>query len=124
MSQADLDTILAACKPIPMIMLQCGLPRSPQERANDAWQALGERMGFDFMTVQPIEGEPMTHFTAVPSETKLQRETRENAEKLAAKEAEINTLKADIARIQDRLAELKDETITNLLTEADIQRQQ
>lgn len=27
--------------------------RSQQERANEAWKKLGDRMGFDFMTVEP-----------------------------------------------------------------------
>ena len=53
MTQADLDKIKEACKPVPLIMLQCGMPASPQENANNAWKELGERMGFDGMTVQP-----------------------------------------------------------------------
>lgn len=53
MTEADLAGILEACKSVPMIMLQCGTPRSPQENANAAWQALGDRMGFDHMTVRP-----------------------------------------------------------------------
>lgn len=63
MTQADLDKILAACAPVPMIMLQCGPTRSAQERANDAWADLGERMGFDHMTVKPT-GEGNRFFTA------------------------------------------------------------
>lgn len=31
MTPADLERILDACKPVPMIMLQCGAPRSQQE---------------------------------------------------------------------------------------------
>ena len=53
MTQADLDKILEACKPVPLIMLHGGMPRTPQENANDAWKELGERMGFGGMTVQP-----------------------------------------------------------------------
>lgn len=53
MTQADLDKLLAAMKPVPMIALQCGMPRSQQENANAAWAELGKRMGFDPMTVQP-----------------------------------------------------------------------
>ena len=53
MTQADLDTLLDSMKPTPAIMLQCG-PLSPvQERANAAWARLGEKMGFDPMTVRP-----------------------------------------------------------------------
>lgn len=53
MMQEDLDTLLEACKPVPMIALQCGTPASPQSNANDAWKVLGEKMGFDHMTVVP-----------------------------------------------------------------------
>lgn len=46
-------TLLAAMQPVPMIMLQCGTPRSQQENANDAWKRLGIELGFDGMTVEP-----------------------------------------------------------------------
>ena len=66
MTQADLDKILNACKPVPMIALQCGMPRSPQENANAAWGELGRRMGFDHMTVEPT-GKGNRFFSAVPT---------------------------------------------------------
>ena len=66
MTEEDKQKILSASKPIPMIMLQCGMPRSHQQRANDAWSELGSRMGFDFMTVLP-EGDNDCCFSAVPS---------------------------------------------------------
>lgn len=53
MTHEDLQTLLDAMKPVPMIMLQCGTPRSVQENANSAWARLGEKMGFDPMTVAP-----------------------------------------------------------------------
>ncbi len=53
MSQEQLDKLLDACKPVAMIALQCGTPRSPQANANDAWAALGRELGFDHMTVKP-----------------------------------------------------------------------
>ena len=53
MTEADLANLLDAMKPVPMIALQCGTPRSVQENANAAWARLGERMGFDPMTVAP-----------------------------------------------------------------------
>mgnify|MGYP001562811494 CR=1 FL=1 len=56
MTQAQLDKILEACRPVPMIALQCGRPSSQQENANNAWAALGAEMGFDPMTVRPCEG--------------------------------------------------------------------
>lgn len=53
MSQEQLGKLMEACKPVPAIMLQCPSPASPQENANSAWEALGEEMGFDHMTVSP-----------------------------------------------------------------------
>lgn len=64
MTQEDLDKLISAGKQIPLIMLHLGMPRSPQERANDAWRELGERMGFEYMTVLPIDGESPRFFTA------------------------------------------------------------
>lgn len=53
MSESDLQTLLSAMKPAPAIMLQCGQLRSAQESANAAWCALGDKIGFDGMTVRP-----------------------------------------------------------------------
>jgi hypothetical protein len=58
-----MDKLMEACKPVPMIMLQCGQPRSPQENANTAWEALGKKMGFEHMSVKPNGGNPLD-FTA------------------------------------------------------------
>jgi len=65
MTQNDLDTLLAAMKPVPMVMLQCGEPTSRQENANNAWKALGEKMGFRHMTVRPDGKDPLC-FIAEP----------------------------------------------------------
>jgi hypothetical protein len=62
MSQAQYDKLIEACKPVPMIALQCGSPPTPQERANAAWEALGREMGFKYMTVRP--GRTDLEFTA------------------------------------------------------------
>lgn len=55
MTQAQLDKILEACKPTPALFGSGGVPlfSSPQERANNAWQTLGEEMGFHHMSVEP-----------------------------------------------------------------------
>ncbi len=66
MTSEQLEKILKACKPVPLIMLQCGMPPSPQQSANAAWLALGNEMGFDHMTVEPIPGQPQTVFMAEP----------------------------------------------------------
>lgn len=66
MSEDDLKTILNACKPVRVMMLQCGSPTSPQENANRAWQELGLRLGFVWDTVRPVQGAGQRTFTAVP----------------------------------------------------------
>ena len=63
MTQEQLNAIISACQPVPMIMLQCGNPSSQQERANRAWASLGAEMGFDYMTVRP-NGKGDRFFTA------------------------------------------------------------
>jgi hypothetical protein len=64
MSNAQLARLKEAFRPVPMIMLQCGEPPSQQENANAAWKALGNEMGFDGMTVRPVDGKGPTFFTA------------------------------------------------------------
>lgn len=103
MTEEDLKTILEACKPVPAIMLHiCGGPRSPQENANDAWAALGKKMGFDYMTVQP-SNKGNRFFTAVPSETELQRNERLETQAEANRQREIETLRAEISERQTKL---------------------
>ena len=63
MSEEQLKKLLEACKPVPLVMLQCGMPPTPQKMANIAWEELGEEMGFKYMTVRPI-GEDQKKFTA------------------------------------------------------------
>lgn len=65
MTQADYDELIHAMRPIPLVALQCGMPPSQQEMANDAWKRLGERMGFDGMSVEP-SSRGKVFFTALP----------------------------------------------------------
>ena len=65
MTEAQYEKLISACRPVPMIMLQCGTPRSQQARANDAWKELGNEMGFQHMTVRPT-GKGDRFFTAEP----------------------------------------------------------
>lgn len=67
MTQADLDRILEACKPTPAMWGSGGVPlfSTPQENANRAWAELGQRMGFDPMSVEPTD-KGARFFTAVP----------------------------------------------------------
>jgi len=66
MTQADLDKIMDACKPVPYMVFGGIPPRSPQENANAAWADLGKRMGFDHMPVRPT-GRGDRFFSAVPN---------------------------------------------------------
>ena len=56
MTARQLADLLNACKPVPYIIVGGMPPRSPQERANDAWRALGRELGFVWDTVQSISG--------------------------------------------------------------------
>lgn len=106
MTQADLDKILEACKPVPYIVVGGYAPRSPQENANAAWAELGSRMGFDSTTVRPVDGKGMRSFIAVPSETPTQRAERVAAEEAARRRARADELRASIAAQQKELAML------------------
>lgn len=105
MTKDDLKKILEACRPVPMIALQCGSPSSPQENANRAWAELGGRMGFDHMTVQPT-GQGDRFFTAIPNETEESRERRIAEEAEQQRRAEIGILQSEIAARKARLADL------------------
>ena len=108
MTQADLDKILDACKPTPVMFLGGGTPigGSPQENANAAWSALGKKMGFDHMSVQPIAGKGNLFFSAVPSENETQRAERIAREDEEKKRAEVKRLEGMVAEAQAKLAEL------------------
>ena len=80
--------------------------RSPQEKANAAWRALGKKMGFDHMSVQPIPGKGNLFFSAVPSENETQRAERIAREDEDKKRAEIKRLESVVAEAQNKLAEL------------------
>lgn len=64
MSEKDREVLLEAMKPVPMIALQCGTPPGPQEGANAAWASLGQKMGFEALTVKPVRGKGERFFTA------------------------------------------------------------
>lgn len=56
--------LLEAMKPVPYIMVGGSWPTSRQENANDAWKALGEELGFDWKSVQPVPGKSDDWFSA------------------------------------------------------------
>ena len=108
MTQADLDALLDACKPVPYMVIGGRAPASPQENANRAWARLGEKMGFDPMSVQPVSGQSNRFFTAVPNETETQRIERLAREADGAKRARMVELEGNIAAAQAELASLTD----------------
>ena len=67
MSDEQLDTLLNACQPVPYLVVGGMEPRSPHEKANTAWAALGRELGFKHMTVRP-DGPNQACFTAEPLE--------------------------------------------------------
>lgn len=64
MSEDDLKTLMEACKPVPCILIGDVAPRSSQQNANDAWDKLGRKMGFEPMSVRPVPGKGPKFFTA------------------------------------------------------------
>ena len=64
MTETQLDEILDVCKSVPYLIAGGMLPLSTQERANSAWSRLGDELGFDYMTVRPVSGQPQAVFTA------------------------------------------------------------
>jgi hypothetical protein len=68
MTQAQHDKLMDACKPVPYLIIGGVAPRSQQENANDAWQALGKEMGFRHMTVKPGDGKYVFYAEPVSKE--------------------------------------------------------
>jgi hypothetical protein len=68
MSDEQHARLMKACRPVPMIMLQCGPAPSAYDMAMIAWQELGAEMGFDWNTVEPVRGKDNKYFTAVEKE--------------------------------------------------------
>lgn len=108
MTQTDLETLLAAMKAVPYMVIGGHAPSSQQENANNAWAALGIKMGFDSTTVQPIAGKGNRFFSAVPSENETQRAervAREAEEKRFARAVELKNEIAERQRELDALSE-------------------
>jgi hypothetical protein len=64
MTEEQRDIIMDACRPVPLIAINCGMPPSQQTMANYAWERLGKELGFKYMTVRPIHGLNDYYFTA------------------------------------------------------------
>jgi len=64
MTEKQCKKILDACKPVPYMIFGGREPISQQENTNAAWYQLGNELGFKGMTVEPVSGKSMVHFTA------------------------------------------------------------
>lgn len=111
MTDEDLKVLLDACKPTPVMFLSGGIDigGSPQENANIAWKELGNKYGFDYMTVRPVHGKGQRFFTAVPNETEEQKKERVKVEAAAKKKADIEMLETEIQWRQEKLNRIKAE---------------
>lgn len=74
MSQEQLDRLLAACRPVPYMIVGGMAPPSPQASANVAWKTLAREMGFQWDSVRPVAGKGSAFFTAEPQEAKAEEE--------------------------------------------------
>jgi len=111
MSEENLKELLEACRPTPCILVGGFAQLSQQDMANAAWQRLGGKMGFDYLTVRPIAGKGNSFFSAVPSETETQRSERLKKEAEEKNAAEIKTLEGEIQERQERLKLLEQERL-------------
>ena len=112
MSEKDLKEILDSCKPVPCISFN-GMNNafsSPQENANRAWKKLGDKMGFDSMTVRP-DNKGQRFFTAIPSETGQQREEREKRETKENTKIQFDKLSKEATEKNIELLKFKKENL-------------
>jgi len=107
MTEEDLAEIQEACKPTPVMLIGGSCSPSPQENANRAWRRLGEKMGFDYMTVHPIPGKGPRFFTAVPAENEERKKERLAREVEEQRKAEIAHIEGQIIELMARLDVLK-----------------
>ena len=66
LTDQELKNLLEASRPQRAMYLSGGqmMGSSQQERANAAWEKLGKKYGFVYMTVEPIPGKSDRFFTA------------------------------------------------------------
>jgi hypothetical protein len=105
MSEEDLNKVLDACKPTPVMYIGGGIPigGSQQKNANRAWEELGRKMGFDSTTVQPIPSKGNRFFSAVPLETEQARQERASRENEEARKRMILQLTEEIEERKEKL---------------------
>jgi len=107
MTEAELKELLDACKPVVCMRVGGVSHSSPQENANRAWDNLGKKMGFDYMTVQPISGKGERFFSAIPLENEDQRTERLKREAEEKRLVEIKNIQDEISEKKQRLVELR-----------------
>lgn len=109
MTKDDHAALLDACKSTPVMLIGGTTSRTPQENANAAWHRLGEKMGFNYMTVQPDPARGERFFTAIPLESSTARDERIARENLEAKNLKVASLESKIAAMTDELKKLTEE---------------
>lgn len=67
MTEEQLERLLQASRPMPYIIVGGRAPLSAQEVANMTWRSLGDELGFEYMTVEPVPGKSQHFFTAEPT---------------------------------------------------------
>ncbi len=65
LTDEQLQKLLDASRSVPYLVVGGTSPSSPQENANHAWSILGDEMGFDSMTVEPVRSKGNKFFTAI-----------------------------------------------------------
>jgi len=105
MSEEDLKALLQPR--VPEIMIGGYSTSSMQQAsANNAWAALGKKMGFDWETVRPVSGKGQRFFSAIPSETEEARNERLARLAEENKRTEIERLTKERDAISERLTKL------------------
>jgi hypothetical protein len=78
MSQEQFDRILRASQPVVYMVFGGQPPPTPQQNANAAWRALGDEMGFEFMTATPsTEGDRVFFAEAIKALLPAKEEERD-----------------------------------------------
>jgi hypothetical protein len=77
-----------------------------EEEMTHTARRLGEKMGFDYMTVRPIDGKGIRFFSAVPTENETQREERLQRDAEEEYPIEIRRLEVEIKERQAKLEDL------------------
>ena len=108
MSEQELQELMDACKPTPVMLIGGYAGSGPQENANNAWKKLGAVMGFDAMSVRPMAGKGSRFFTAVPTETPEQQSERESRQREQKRTQDIVEITAQIETLTTSLDLLRE----------------